>query len=349
MSSVAAEQGKRPMSGNAVLEREWVTPGLALTFASSAFAIMFVPNPQGLIPALNILPAWLAAATITVSIYGLILAGMRGVDKPLAELRKLGLVNVAALFLAFTLTGLNMIAFMWMKPLLNYLVPFTADPLLADLDYLLFFGNDPFKLLAWLNFPYSGIVYHQTWFVMIILCLTIVIASPKSRERSALLMTYFTLWSVIAPVMHTMLPAAGPIFFERMGYGDRFATLAPGPETMQVADYLWAIYSMKTFGAGSGISAMPSMHIAMTSWVLLVIWTLSRRLLVPGLIGATIIYLLSISLGWHYAVDGIVAAACAFGCYHFFLRVYKGKPRHSEIAGQQPAIANQPGFAPPAP
>ena len=43
-----------------------------------------------------------------------------------------------------------MIAFMWTKPLLNF-VPFWADPLLARADRLLFLGTDPWKLLDWMN------------------------------------------------------------------------------------------------------------------------------------------------------------------------------------------------------
>lgn len=60
----------------------------------------------------------------------------------------------------------------------------------------------------------------------------------------------------------------------------------------------------------SGISAMPSMHVAIA--VLFALWLQSYRntwLTITGWAYASVIYLSSIHLGWHYATDGPVSAA----------------------------------------
>lgn len=60
---------------------------------------------------------------------------------------------------------------------------------------------------------------------------------------------------------------------------------------------------------------MPSMHIATAAWVVLACWSLRSRLVVPAVIFGFFMFFCSVALGWHYAVDGIVGAAGAVGCY----------------------------------
>jgi hypothetical protein len=237
------------------------------------------------------------------------------------EWRKV-LVVVLVLFVA----GMNMIAFMWMKPLLNYLVPFWADPVLAGIDNALFLGNDPWTLLAWLNGPASGMIYHPVWCVLMIFALLMTAWAPPSAQKSAVMLSYFVLWSIVGPMVHMVLPAAGPVFYERMGYGPRYAGLDGGPETKAVADYLWAIYSTRSFGAGSGISAMPSLHVAIATWTVVAFHNFARRFRMVALGGWLVIFLLSISLGWHYAADGIVGTICALCVYFCMLKLFRAKP-----------------------
>ena len=55
------------------------------------------------------------------------------------------------------------------------------------------------------------------------------------------------------------------------------------------------------------------------------IFVLARRWTAPMAALGFLIFLLSISLGWHYAADGIVGAAFALGCYALCLRIYDGR------------------------
>jgi hypothetical protein len=213
-----------------------------------------------------------------------------------------------------------MVAFMWTKPLLNHYVPFWADPWLAGLDRLLFLGQDPWRLLGWLNSMPTAIFYHRGWFALMIVTLLVVLSRPASPQKSAVMLTYFLLWSVIGPLIHVLLPAAGPVFYEKLGYGDAFAAIPLPEEMAQMTTYLWTVYNGAQFGPGSGISAMPSLHIATTVWMVIAFAVLARRWTWAVAVPGTLIFLLSISLGWHYAVDGIVGGIAALGCYALCLR-----------------------------
>lgn len=309
-------------------DRDWLAPSIALTVASGLIAIFLIPDYAGVMPAVMILPYWMLASAVLASICWFLSMLIARVDSPIAHMRK-AIANdprraglgVFCIFLA----GINMTTFMWTKPLLNYLVPFWADPLLANVDHAVFFGRDPWTLLTWLNSTPAAIFYHRGWFALMIVTLVIVLAAPPSPRKSAVMLTYFALWSVVGPLVHSTLPAAGPIFFDQLGYGNRFSDLHSVSETKDAATYLWAIYSSNGFGPGSGISAMPSLHIATTAWMMIAVHIFARRLMMPMAIAGIFIFLLSIALGWHYAADGIVGAGCAVLCFQLLHKFYRGR------------------------
>lgn len=316
-------------------ERDWLVPSIALTLVSGAIAIALIPRYSGILPAIGMLPLWMLAAAILGSFYAFFAMANARVASPLGHIRAFVVDDwrkLAFWSLCLLLAGLNMTTFMWTKPLLNYLVPFWADPALAEIDHALFLGHDPWTLLTWLNNMPAAIFYHRGWFAMMILTLVAVLSAPPSPEKSAVMLTYFILWSVVGPLIHALLPAAGPVFYAQMGYGDRFAALQNVSETRDVAAYLWRIYAGEGFGPGSGISAMPSLHIATTAWMILAVRIFARRLFVPMAAAGVLIFLLSIALGWHYAVDGLVGGGLAVLCYAVLHAVYAGRPGASRRA-----------------
>jgi len=315
-------------------EWSWLAPSIAMTALSGLIAILLIPDTSGVMPAINLLPFWMIAAGLLGSLYGVIKMARAGVEQPLLqtsrflvkEWRKLAFWTLCTL-----LAGINMTTFMWIKPLLNYLVPFWADPMLADIDKVIFLGRDPWTILTWLNGTAAAFFYHRGWFVMMILALIVVLSTPPSAQKSAAMLTYFLCWSVVGPLIHIVVPAAGPIFYMQLGYGDRFAALETVSATREVAAYLWAIYAGEGFGPGSGISAMPSLHIAMTAWMVLAAHAFARRLFVPTLLVGFLIFLLSIALGWHYAMDGITGGVTAWLCWRIAHAFYAGQFRRAAV------------------
>lgn len=323
-------------------ERDWLVPSILLTVGSGAIALVAMPNYSGVLPALGLLPLWLFISAALGSVYAVLSMMFARVPSPIAHIaqtirddwRKLALIGLGIL-----VAGLNMIAFMWTKPLLNYYIPFWADPMLARFDRALFLGIDPWTLLDWMNSMATAIFYHRGWFACMVVTLLVVLTRPPSAEKSAIMVTYFLLWSVVGPVVHILLPAAGPVFYEKLGYGSDFVGIRVPEEMTRMSNYLWTIYTGDQFGPGSGISAMPSLHIATTAWMVIAIWVLARRwtwaIAIPGFV----IFLLSISLGWHYAADGVAGGIAALACYWLCLRAYHRRPQASRQFRAEQAVS----------
>ena len=155
---------------------------------------------------------------------------------------------------------------------------------------------------------------------MIALVATVVwlFLQAKSQVRSAAIVSYFAIWTIFGPIGQLLLSAAGPIFYSRVGLGDRFAELAANvPDvTNKVSGYLWDFHVQGELGVGAGISAMPSLHIATVMWIWLTLRGLGSKLAPLGLLFGLYIFALSVALGWHYAVDGFAGAFGAVVCHY---------------------------------
>ena len=305
----------------------WLVPSVWLTSLSGISALSMLPSYSGIWSTLQILPFWMMIAALGWSLFGpigLVSMVRLRVDQPFSHMVETCRTQWPAILLTalgMLIAGFNMITFMWTKPLLNQMAPFWADPMLAQVDYWLFLGHDPWQLLSWLNAAPTAIFYHRGWFAMMLAILLMIFSRPSSNERSALIVTYFLLWSVVGPMIHLAMPAGGPIFFEQLGYGDRFAAIPLPSDIVQMKQYLWTSFESGDFGPGSGISAMPSLHIATVAWMQIATHVMAPRWMPVMASLGLLIFLLSISLGWHYAVDGLVGAAAAILCYRACYRV----------------------------
>lgn len=304
------------------LEQAWIIPALILTAATGLFAYLLLPASVNFAAGLQLLPFWLImtagllALRFIWKVFEMMFAGVQNPTSTLASWVASNGGLVTAVVLLMVLAWANMMAFLYIKPVLNIFVPFIADPLLADIDKVLFLGTDPWILLSWMNIEFANKFYHPGWFVLMIIALMFLFAAPSSPKKTAMALSYFLLWSIVGPLVHTWLPAGGPIFFERLGYGDRFAALDPGLQTMRAADYLWRNFSNGEFSPAAGISAMPSMHVTMSAWTVLCFYYFARRWWIPVAAISAYITLLSVALGWHYAVDGLAGILLAAGVFY---------------------------------
>ena len=82
---------------------------------------------------------------------------------------------------------------------------------------------------------------------------------------------------------------------------------ASGLSALTYQQHLLVNFKHGTIVMGGGISAMPSLHNALAVLFACVAWHLSRSLgrIMTGY--AAIVWIGSIHLGWHYALDGVVA------------------------------------------
>jgi hypothetical protein len=114
----------------------------------------------------------------------------------------------------------------------------------------------------------------------------------------------------------TLMSSVGPVFYERFFHVDRYAALmemirasAIGEYMREATGYLYANYASGGHQAGTGISAMPSMHLAVVTLNALMLSRLHRLLGIAGWAYVAAILFGSVYLGWHYAIDGYVSIA----------------------------------------
>jgi membrane-associated phospholipid phosphatase len=93
---------------------------------------------------------------------------------------------------------------------------------------------------------------------------------------------------------------------------------------------LWQSYIDPGAAQVEGISAMPSMHVAMATLMALIAFRVNRRLGWAYTVYAGLIFLGSIHLGWHYALDGYVGALGTIGIWYLAGRITAAWERRRE-------------------
>lgn len=219
----------------------------------------------------------------------------------------------------------------WLKAAMPFSVGFQADQLLADADAWLFFGTDPWRIVQWLPPTLIDWAY-VTWAQSTLFMMAILPLFPKSQKRDRAMISFFLVVSASA-ILQYVLPSAGPIFYERLGFGDRFADLPSRPWATITADYLWANYMDNGSRVGAGISAFPSLHVAGAAWVAAVVSSFSRKLAPVAWAYFTVILMGSVFLGWHYALDGIAGLVIALIMYRLVSLNAKREARLEPVVG----------------
>jgi hypothetical protein len=213
--------------------------------------------------------------------------------------------------------------FTYLKMQIPHVVPFSWDPVFAHWDGLLHGGRQPWEWLQpLLGHPYVTwliiAVYHFAWVLITYgVLLWQMGTTRRPRLRMRYLLTFTLAWIVIGSLAATIFSSAGPVYYGRItGLADPFAPLIDYLRqandvvpiwVVSAQEGLWFAYTHNIYGTGTGISAMPSVHVATTFSFVLLGFAIDRRL--GGAFGilALVILVGSVHLGWHYALDGYVA------------------------------------------
>ena len=71
---------------------------------------------------------------------------------------------------------------------------------------------------------------------------------------------------------------------------------------------MWAARADSDPGLVAGISAVPSVHVAMSLWIYLAAREIAPRAALPAFLYFLLVWIGSVQLGWHYASDGLAGA-----------------------------------------
>jgi PAP2 superfamily len=209
---------------------------------------------------------------------------------------------------------------------------FVHDEALASIDRMMF-GTDPgLWLHQAIGSPgatafFDGI-YHS-WFVPTTLGVCVVGLCAGVRTRAQYMIAYLGVWVVLGAGAAYLLPAAGPAFYEALvspvgaapfnAVRDSLIATGSGGHmltSLHNQAYLIENLNSPTLVIGGGISAIPSVHNAIAVLFALASFAAHRALgwLMSGF--ALLIWIGSVYLNWHYAIDGVIGAAGAVGLWY---------------------------------
>ena len=231
--------------------------------------------------------------------------------------------------------------FSYLKVLISTFRPFYLDARLADWDRHLHLGSLPSE---WLDPVFGHVIpvfilnwIYTVWFLVIMTALLLQSANAGNRQlRAQYLLAQALLWPILGNLIATLLSSAGPCYYGLLvdgpnpyaGHMARLHELADSlkfsvfghdlqiPITaLQMQQYLWNGYQHPQLSIGQGISAFPSLHVA-SSWLIArLCLAYGRRMAFFGFTFLALIFIGSIELGWHYAIDGYLGAFGAWLCW----------------------------------
>ncbi|MEM7061393.1 MAG: phosphatase PAP2 family protein [Pseudomonadota bacterium] len=210
-----------------------------------------------------------------------------------------------------------------LKPEIPNIVPFSWDADFLVWDRVLLFGYDAWEVSHWLlPSAYGSSVIDElytAWFYVLFACIFVAAMAPlQDRIRLTYLVSFALNWGIGGSLLAIIFSSAGPVYYERL-FGDPvFAPLLDRLNAQHlefelssviVIEKLWQGHLGKEDIPGLGISAFPSMHLALATANTCFAFKFGRwwGWAMVAFTAATLFG--SVHLGWHYVVDGIAGIA----------------------------------------
>ncbi|MBS3648094.1 phosphatase PAP2 family protein [Pseudaminobacter sp. 19-2017] len=223
---------------------------------------------------------------------------------------------------------IGMAAFWTLKYHIPRFVPFYADPALADIDQILHFG-DPWRWVhaaipaRWMSLML--IIYFPAWLLLFFGCTALAAFHPSSAIRSRYWMSFAAIYAGLGTALAAIGASVGPIFYDQFFGGHRFAELLSLLKQSEmstyhffIADKLYSAYLSGVEDFFAGISAMPSIHVAVATLNALFLSGVNRAAGVLAWVFVLLTMAGSVYFGWHYAVDGYVSFAAVLLFWRLF-------------------------------
>ncbi|MHC4269362.1 MAG: phosphatase PAP2 family protein [Planctomycetota bacterium] len=214
------------------------------------------------------------------------------------------------------------------KSSIQIINPYYLDQTLVSLDRFIHFGFNPWRLTHALFGSVAAtkaidFLYQLWFFVLMFYPLWMVLNYKLGVTRAKFLVCYVLTWTILGSVLAVIFSAVGPCFYEPiMGRSDVYEPLMSrlheiseiyksqgrfGLHAIKNQATLLGYFTDNSIGIGSGITAMPSMHVSFAMLLFLSARELNKKAGYLTLIYLFFIQVGSVHLGWHYAVDGYIS------------------------------------------
>lgn len=205
-------------------------------------------------------------------------------------------------------------------------LPFWLDPPLAAAERTIF-RLDPWLILDRLfgraTRPLDLI--YGLWMPVQLLAMFLVMLTRPSPTKSRALIAYSLAWFLLGTVAALLLSSTGPLFYDREFGGDTFKGLNQTLQkrgaliALNESNRMWQSRISSNPDLVAGISAMPSLHVAISLWMFLTVRAIVPRAAIAAFIYVVVVWVGSVQLGWHYASDGLVGALGMIGLWKLSL------------------------------
>ena len=287
-------------------DREWLLPAIVITTVTMvlAFALKVATGYPGHPSGMTSLEATIGVVVLAAFFRFLChLARMWRADvaHPIAELRsdfRPALRSFAPIVAGVVIIVLFLYSITFLKSMITTLVPFWSDDLFAAMDRALFINSEALALALKPVLPAFGL-YYGFWHAVHLGSILWVL-HWRGGNKARHILSFMLSWTMGMSLAY-LFASAGPLFT-----GAYDPAVAP-PTVRLAAEFLWANYQAQGALIGGGISAFPSMHVALAAWFAIVLKDRGHPWI--GVAYLLSIYFCSIVLGWHYAVDGAAGIA----------------------------------------
>lgn len=314
----------RPNFARLAQERRWLMAMgvISAGFVTLAAALTLRGHPQTGDVAGAIFLAWAASLAwcFAAAVVWVLRLAKAGEERPLSRVTRQAAYDAMGEYLArmapFLAVNTVIVWFDVVKQLVPLFGGFRMDGFFARFDYLLFLGHDPWRVThALLGDPQTRFIdsIYKGWMLVLMLAPLAVAAFAGARLRAQFFLSWVLCWVLLGSVAAIALASAGPMFLDDMHlpgaahYIGLLQANAAAPSAVYTEKYLFDLYSSGQSSIGSGISAAPSMHVAMAFLYVLAAWRWSKWLTPFAIAFFAVILLGSIHLGYHYAADGLIS------------------------------------------
>jgi hypothetical protein len=283
---------------------------------------------------------------LLVAIWPFAKAALGKTSDPVGELRSRFIDRLPLLLLPAIVLPAFLLGYTTSKTAIPLIVGYTWDGFWASADRLIF-GNDVWRI-ARASFGSSSSSFWAFWYAVVwgtafVLVTNIVALLGRKSFVGIFFTALMGAWLIGGAFMAYAFSAAGPVFAPIFdpSLAAQFHPLqevlrqTAGDQSIGIAQQYLLDAARETHVAqkGGGISAFPSMHIATVT-----IYVMAARRtwwLIPAAVLWISIFIGSAYFGFHYWIDGIVAALVSVGCWQGAAAIYSRLP--NAVTNLEPA------------